>query len=285
MKTDETQIRLMNLGDIAAGIRLRGLAGWNQTEQDWQRFLTLNPEGCFAAEHDGEVCGTVTTLAYEKRFGWIGMVLVDPARRGQGIGTRLLRQGMASLKANGIETLKLDATPMGRPLYLQLGFEDEYQIERWEGVAHADSKASMNPMTLEQLERVCRWDREVFGADRGRLLTCLWKEGARYSAVLCSGSHISGYVFGRAGSRAHYLGPWVAEHGSGAAEILVREFFARVPGEQVFVDICCENMEARALVEAAGFRHQRVLTRMFHGPNRHPGLPRLVCGIAGPELG
>ena len=274
----------MNPGDIPTGMRLRGLAGWNQTEQDWQRFLQMNPEGCFAAELDGAVCGTVTTLAYEKHFGWIGMVLVDPAQRGQGIGTRLLLQGMNYLQAAGIETLKLDATPMGHPLYLQLGFEDEYQIERWEGVSHGGSGAGLK-MTLEQFDRVCRWDREVFGADRSRLLTCLWREGARYSAVLCSGSEISGYIFGRAGSRAHYLGPWVAETGSGAAELLFREFLARVSGEQVFVDVCCENPEARGIVEAAGFRHQRVLTRMFHGPNRHPGSPRLVCSIAGPELG
>ncbi len=275
----------MSPADIPAGIRLRGLAGWNQTEQDWRRFLALNPQGCFAAERDGEVCGTVTTLAYEKHFGWIGMVLVDPAQRGQGIGTRLLRRGMSALQAQGVETLKLDATPMGHPLYLQLGFTDEYLIERWEGVSDAKSGAGLKPMTLEELDGVCRWDRDAFGADRSRLLTCLWQEGAGYSAVLRSGSRISGYVFGRAGARAHYLGPWAAETGNGAAGVLFMEFLARVTGEKVFVDICCENPEARGLVERAGFRHQRVLTRMYHGPNRHPGLPELVCGIAGPELG
>jgi hypothetical protein len=69
------------------------------------------------------------------------------------------------------------------------------------------------------------------------------------------------------------------------AEELFREIGGRLSGEPVFVDICCENDSARSIVEAAGFHYQRTLTRMFHGPNTHPGLPKLVCGIAGPELG
>jgi hypothetical protein len=184
-----------------------------------------------------------------------------------------------------VETLKLDATPMGHPLYLQLGFEDEYSIERWEGISHAEASVHDRTMTIDQMDGVCQWDRQVFGADREPLLTSLWREGPRYSAAAYSDNGISGYVLGRKGSRAHYLGPWVARPGSGAAEELFHEFLGRFRGEQVFVDICCENVEARALVESAGFRHQRTLTRMSNGPNRYPGLPHYVCGIAGPELG
>jgi ribosomal protein S18 acetylase RimI-like enzyme len=280
-----TEIRLMTPLDVPFGMRLREIVGWNQTERDWHRFLTLEPQGCFVACRGEEKCGTVTTLRYEDRCGWIGMLLVDPAYRGQGIGTRLLRQGMSYLHHEKVETLKLDATPMGHPLYLQLGFEDEYSIERWEGISHAEASVHDRTMTIDQMDGVCQWDRQVFGADREPLLTSLWRAGPRYSAAAYSDNEISGYIMGRKGSRAHYLGPWVARPGSGAAEELFHEFLGRFRGEQVFVDICCENVEARALVESAGFRHQRTLTRMYNGPNRYPGLPHYVCGIAGPELG
>jgi GNAT superfamily N-acetyltransferase len=280
----EVRIRPMTRSDIPGGNRLREIAGWNQTEVDWGRFLDLEPSGCFVACHGDEVVGTVTTLAYEGRVGWVGMVLTDPAVRRQGIGTRLLDRGIEQLERSGVQSVKLDATPMGRPVYVKRGFVDEYEIERWEGTAPEGAKRVLGDMSKPELIQVCRSDRTVFGADRTRLLSSIWSANPAYSAVLHDGSEISGYILGRAGSRAHYLGPWVATSRA-AAEKLLDEFLARVPGEKVYVDVCVRNPDARALVEARGFRFQRPLTRMYRGPNDHPGQPERVCGIAGPELG
>ncbi len=277
-------IRRMVVPDIPAGMRLRELAGWNQTEQDWRRFLEFEPDGCFVAFRNGTVCGTVATLAYERRFGWVSMVLVDPDYRRLGIGTRLLERGIAYLEGSGVETVKLDATPMGRTVYVQRGFVDEYEIERWEGIAPSCESPGLKQISAQDLAGVCEHDRRIFGADRARLLTSLWEENPRYSAVVYAAGGVAGYVFGRAGANAHYIGPWVAQHAD-AAEKLLREILNRIAGEKVFVDVCLVNSAARDLVKAAGFEFQRPLTRMFRGPNNYPGIPQWVCGIAGPELG
>ena len=68
-------LRLMTDADIPAGMRLKDLAGWNQTASDWERFLRASPAGCFVAESGGRVRGTAATIVYEGRFAWIGMVL------------------------------------------------------------------------------------------------------------------------------------------------------------------------------------------------------------------
>jgi len=39
------------------------------------------------------------------------------------------------LRGVGVATIKLDATPAGRPLYERLGFKEESLVERWEGIA------------------------------------------------------------------------------------------------------------------------------------------------------
>jgi hypothetical protein len=72
------QLRTMVKSDIAAGMRLKEIAGWNQTAEDWTRFLEASPEGCFVVEADGAVHGTAATITYEDKFAWVGMVLVDP---------------------------------------------------------------------------------------------------------------------------------------------------------------------------------------------------------------
>ena len=77
-------MRLLTLADVAAGMRLKEAAGWNQTEADWRNVLTLAPESCFGIECDGELRATTTAICYGRELAWIGMVLTDPAYRGRG---------------------------------------------------------------------------------------------------------------------------------------------------------------------------------------------------------
>ena len=94
-----------------------------------------NRDGCFCATIDGEVVATTTTTTYGHELAWIGMVLVDPKRRQLGIATKLMHVALEYLSKAGVGTVKLDATPAGRPLYKKLGFKEESLIERWEGIA------------------------------------------------------------------------------------------------------------------------------------------------------
>jgi GNAT superfamily N-acetyltransferase len=120
----------MTEGDLGAVDELRRLAGWNQTPDDWRRLLELEPEGCFLAEVDGELAGTVTTTAYGQDLAWIGMMLVHPKHRRQGIATRLMSQAIEYLRGRAVRCLRLDATPAGYPLYEKLGFIPEWTLTR-----------------------------------------------------------------------------------------------------------------------------------------------------------
>ncbi|HYK89808.1 MAG TPA: GNAT family N-acetyltransferase [Acidobacteriota bacterium] len=282
--TTDLTIRGMSITDIPDGMRLKEAAGWNQTDVDWRRLLSLEPQGCFVASEGNRVSGTVTTLQYEKRFGWIGMLLTNPDSRRRGIGTRLLHQAVAYLETAGVETLRLDGTPMGYNLYLRHGFVDEYEIQRWEGVSPDGIGRGLPPLQPADLDSVCAWDRRIFGADRSRLIRSLWRENPAFSAVAHFAGEVSGYILWRPGTHAWYLGPWLATSAELAERLLV-EMLSRVPDEMVFVDICTKNPWGLDLIKPLGFKYQRPLVRMYRGPNSSPGEPAFVCAIAGPELG
>lgn len=279
------RIRAMTSNDITEGMRLKDLAGWNQTEKDWHRFLQSNPEGCFVAEWSGQVAGTVATITYENRLAWIGMVLVDPALRGKGIGTSLLGQAIDHLDARRIPCLKLDATPQGRPIYERLGFRREYEIERC--FLKKEAGARLSPIAsreAKELDSVWEMDREVFGADRSALLQSIAKDASEYAIVARESGALTGYAFGRKGSRADHLGPWVAWNASAAREIL--DIFLRTSRREiVFVDVVKDNAWGPELVSQAGFRFSRTLTRMHRGENPKPGRVDLLGAILGPEFG
>jgi len=280
--------RIMTETDIASGVRLNTSAGWNQTAADWRRFLENSPSGCFVAEVKGEVVGTSATIRYENRFAWIGMVLVHPEFRNRGIGTRLLQEAIEHLDRIGVSTMKLDATPLGKPIYAKLGFVPEYEIERWTlqrppGIV---STQPMSGMTLDksQMDRICDLDREVFGADRNFLVRSLHECAPELTCIACRGGELWGYAFGRKGLFADHLCPCVTTVPKIAQELL-QSFLQQSSRETIVVDCLPSNSGVLDSLRAVGFAFSRPLTRMVRGPNSHPGKPEAIRAILGPEFG
>ena len=279
----QVHLRAMEPSDIPHCMRLKEIAGWNQTSEDWLQFLKSSPEGCFVAETaQGRVIGSATTIVYEDRFAWIGMVLVDPEFRGQGIGTTLLVNARDHLDTKQVPCAKLDATSQGKPLYQKLGFHTEYEIERYMLVRRG-AKATV-PLQPQSLNEVIDFDRHVFGADRSSILLYLAEQSPEFVLVEKRDGGLGGYCFGRKGSSADQMGPWVAQDHT-SAQRLLDAFLSRSSRELVFVDLVKANGWAESLLAEHGFRFSRALTRMYRGQNLNPGEPNLLCAIAGPEFG
>src|SRR5205085_5032011 len=283
------RLRTMPEQDVPGGLRLNTLAGWNQTVADWQRFLKNSPRGCFVMEHDGKVVGTATTIRYESRFAWIGMVLVDQEYRKQGIGTALLKKAIEHLDNSNIRTMKLDATPQGKPIYTKLGFVEEYEIERWlrkrpAGTSSTAQSLARAPLRETHREQIFRLDKKLFGADRSFLLRALCEEALEFATAVWEQELLNGYAFGRRGLFADHLGPWMARTRT-AAEKILQQFLATSSRETLIVDCMKSNAVAAELLRACGFAPSRPLTRMFRGPNAYPGKPESFCAILGPEFG
>ncbi|TFG67329.1 MAG: N-acetyltransferase, partial [Anaerolineales bacterium] len=165
-------LRPMNSADIPAGMRLKDIAGWNQTECDWEMILNTSLGGCYVAVLDDTVVGTMTTLTYGNRFSWLGMLLVAPEHRRQGIATTLLKTAIDFAKEYG--PICLDATPAGAPLYRSLGFEDASTLIRMERPCnphHAVTASAHAILNIDALKAVCAYDEPLFGADRSSILS------------------------------------------------------------------------------------------------------------------
>lgn len=262
--------RPLTEADLGAGLALSEGAGWNQLRRDWRLFLERNPEGSVAAERAGQVVGTAATLDYGP-FAWISMVLVDPAQRGQGLGTALIERTLEILSES--PCARLDATPLGEPVYRKLGFVDEYQLERWERPA-GPAPAAAGVAALGSVEEVAALDAEVFGADRRWLLEWLLA-GAPHLALRCGG----GFLLGREGRRFTQLGPLICASDDEAVALIHAGLTAG--GRGAVIDVPASKGD---VVASLGFRKQRTLLRMRRGAAAPVLDPRLFA-IAGPELG
>ena len=89
---------------------------------------------------DGSLVGTCIGLDYGG-FGWIAMMLVDPVHRRLGLGAALLARAIAALPQEA--PIRLDATPLGRPLYAQHVFTDECALTRFVANPHLFTRGDM----------------------------------------------------------------------------------------------------------------------------------------------
>ena len=270
--------------DIPGGLRLSRASGWNQSEDDWRVFVEFPGSGGFLAEREGRIIGTVAFLRYDS-FAWIAMMLVDPQERRNGIGTQLMEQALRALK--DAKCVGLDATPAGEPLYRRFGFVDNYALVRTKAMMDAARfgmfVGGARAMEDADLVDVLRCDREIFGGDRGRLLTSLFKRAPECAGIVRDDARVRGYAFGRAGSLYHHLGPIVAED-IDTAHTLVEQCCSRLQGGQVAIDATEFDRDWLAWLQSVGFVEERRLVRMLRRADKHPGVPSKQYGITGPEF-
>jgi GNAT superfamily N-acetyltransferase len=276
----QVEIRLLFESDIAAAMRLKEAAGWNQTEDDWRRLLMLEPNGCFGAIKDGRLVGTTTTTTYGDELAWIGMVLVDPQHRRQGIAAKLMNVALDYLNGKAA-TVKLDATALGQPVYEKFGFQVESLIERWSGTGNRQSAESYGGASLGELLAL---DRIAFNADRSKLIEALMKGGSIPPVLMRDADdELSGYALARNGTRADYEGPVVAKDPQ-QAETLLDQVLSQLHDRRVYIDFNKECSAGSSVLSDRGFVKERDLIRMRAG-RPGPKTSPLIVGIAGPEIG
>jgi ribosomal protein S18 acetylase RimI-like enzyme len=268
-------LRQLRHSDLPDALELSRLANWNQTQTDWELLLRLDPQGCFGIEAEDHIVATATLLCYGKQLAWIGMVLTKPDYRRMGFANRLMHAALERAAHLKIESVKLDATADGQPLYEKLGFTTEQIVERWFRNGNADLAG--NWLTSLPSEIASKeMDREAFGANRFEVLDDLAK---RNSPVTIS----EGFCFTREGARSRYLGPCIAVDQQNARTVIEQTLRAS-PESSWYWDILASNEKAVALAQEFGFVRQRRLERMVFG-GRLTTNDRLVYAIAGFELG
>lgn len=287
-------IRQLTGSDLDGALALSTTAGWNQRAADWRMLLGIAPAGGFAAVADGRVVGTAIGIDYG-RFGWIAMMLVDPAHRGRGLGARLLEAAMGAIPPR--LPIRLDATPLGRPLYRRNGFEDDEVLSRFVIDAPAAAKAAaaeevsadICPLAAVHLPSIIAHDRHVFRGNRSHVLEWAMDGAPQYAWIALDDPDLPQYCLGRPGRLFDQIGPVIAQNEQ-VATALVGAALRRAGDRPVAIDVFDARETFGGWLRRAGFQVQRPLYRMCRpggGPGLEPGQTRtslIEFAILGPEF-
>ena len=147
-------------------------------------MLQIAPSGTFTAVTPYGIVGTAIGIDYGN-FGWIAMMLVNPAYRSHGLGARLLEAAMGALPRD--VPIRLDATPLGRPLYERYGFVLESSLTRHVWPAGERERlapsGTVRPLGKSDLSAVMETDERISGAHRHRALRWIIADAPRYAWI------------------------------------------------------------------------------------------------------
>jgi hypothetical protein len=202
---------------------------------------------------------------------------------------------MAALPSD--RPIRLDATPMGRPLYQRHGFEDEAMLTRHLLSGHLlsasssrDESSPVRRLTAADLMVVSDEDHDVFGGSRKTILEWALRSAPHYGLVARGDAGLAHYCLGREGRLFDQIGPVVAGD-DGIAAALVNAALASARGRPVVVDAFDSHHVFATSLRTLGFQAQRPLYRMCRragcaaasaGMGKRPALVEFA--ILGPEF-
>jgi GNAT superfamily N-acetyltransferase len=258
-------VKQMNQSDIAFAKSLTDIERWGHLEEDFERFLFLDPAGCYVAWQDGKRAGIVTSVCYGNQ-SFLGNLIVRKEMRGRGIGVKLMQNVIDHLDRRGMKTIELDGVFKAVRTYRLLGFKDKYLSLRFVRPASEIRFDEQEHVTdcPEDIGAILHFDRDKTGIDRCRFMERLLQKH-RHTTYIRRRQGIAAYaVIRERANEVLHIGPMVAAS-EGAASDLFAAICSKHGNRDLTIGLPCINTVALKVIMQHGFLHRPPSLRMYRG--------------------
>jgi GNAT superfamily N-acetyltransferase len=272
----------MHRDELDLAVEWAALEGWNPGLHDADAFYAADPDGFFVGLLDGEPIASISAVAYEDGFAFIGFYIVKPEHRGRGYGLRIWEHGMDRVRDRNIG---LDGVPAQQANYARSGFTLAYRHVRYEGRAEPSAAADgIVDLADVDLNVVLTYDRRHFPSRRASFLLAWLNLPDSVALGLRRDGELAGYGVIRRCRSGFKVGPLFADD-EAAAEALFTTLSSRAdPGAPVYLDVPEVNAAAVRLTQRHAMTPVFETARMYTGAPPEMALDE-VFGVTTLELG
>ncbi len=276
-------VRKMSRPDLEIAVEWAAREGWNPGLHDAECFWAADPDGFFMAWAGDRPVGSISAVAYDGHFGFVGFFIVDPEWRGHRVGVDLGRAGLGYL---GNRLIGLDGVEAKIRNYEDFGFQLAYPNARYEGRAAARGGRASGCVALSDvpLAEVSAFDRTVFPATRDAFLERWISRPGTVGWAIRSGTTLSGYGAIRPCRRGYKIGPLCATRSEMAGDLMSALAGSVPEGAPIFLDVPVPNASAVGLAESWGMSVVFRTARMYNRAAPAVALDH-VYGVTSFELG
>jgi GNAT superfamily N-acetyltransferase len=224
-------------------------AGWNQTNADIEWMHQMDTDhfitGEFMLQGQHVPLGSGVALKINEELCWIGMILVHPELRRQGIASSIM-QACVKHASHHFKTpvIGLDATPGGKQVYDDLGFRDSFSI--WRTLISTDCHNSAGEFLAPyEAKTVENFLKSIHYTERTSLMQQLSSLPGARNAMYVKDGFSEGFVLSRPGRLHPFVGPLIASSSEVAKALLIKvlQDWKNVGFSHVFMDIPEWHME------------------------------------------
>jgi GNAT superfamily N-acetyltransferase len=257
--------------------------GWNPGIHDAQAFYEADPNGFFLGILKGKPVASISAVAYDTSFGFLGFYIVLPPFRSQGLGREIWKAGMKHLRGRNIG---LDSVREQQRRYERLGFWPCYKSVRHQGVGTGQERKAEGIKHLSEvpIKDLLAYDDQYFPAPR-HVFTNSWiRQPGGIALAAQDDSKLEGYGVLRQCHQGYKIGPLFADDEDLADSLFCALCSHAPPGAPVFLDTPEPNSAALDLANRHHMHPVFETVRMY--TREDPRLPvDRIYGVTSFELG
>ena len=267
INTKDLQLKKLRKNDLKTLVDWAKEEGWNPGKYDFEVFWDTDPEGFYGFYFEQRLITGGAIVSYHKEFGFMGLFIVHPDFRGQGIGQKLwfLRKGLLLKRLKNNATIGMDGVLAMQPFYEKGGFKIAFKDVRYEfkGQKLTFSK-SISTIEKLDIETVHKYDLKCFGYNRNEFLKNWLKIPESKSFKFLDDDNLKGYAVIRKVNTGYKIGPLFADTDEIAEELLKACLNSAIDAS-IYFDIPVINKGAVNLVKKYNAKYTFECARMYYG--------------------
>ena len=274
-------IRSINLEELKTPFIWAEREGWHPGINDAGHYYPTDSQGFFMGYLGDEPIGSISAVAYDNSFGFIGLYIVRPEFRHQGYGIALWNTAMQYLQDRNIG---LDGAIAEQNNYLKSGFKFAYRNLRFQarGTGQKLEHPGLISLSAIPFAQVLAYD--CFPVPRPVFLKSWIKQRQGNALAMVVNQQLVGFGVIRACHQSYRIGPLFADKPA-YAETLLNALLAFAPAETlVFIDVPEVNRAALRMVDQYRMPLVFAAARMYTRVNPPVDLDK-IYGISTLELG
>lgn len=260
--------------------------GWNPGKQDAEIFWKTDPDGFYGLFNGVEMIGGGALVSYEEKFGTMGLFIIHPKYRGEGLGRNLWykrRDTLLSRLESGA-AIGMDGILHMQTFYVKGGFSIAFRNMRF---MRKGASFKIDPCVIfytdNDKNELTNYDLQCMGYQRNRFLHNWIHQEKGRTFVYREHGILKGYAVIREAETGMRIGPLFADN-QFIAEALYKACLTHAGEHDVFVDIPLNHVDAVALFD------QYSLTPVFECARMYLGTPpplniHKIFALTCPELG
>ncbi|MEO0915398.1 MAG: GNAT family N-acetyltransferase [Pseudomonadota bacterium] len=257
-----TQCRNATLAELEQVLGWAAEEGWNPGLDDAQAFYGADPNGFFVAVDQADTpIASISVVNHTADFAFLGLYIVKPEFRGQGIGLSLWTH---ALRYAGSRTIGLDGVEAQQANYRVSGFVSASGTTRFTGGLDGQRQADVREAAPHDVPQLIEMEGRASGVVKPDYLAEWFSQSPKRSTIILDTSRqIDGFATIRACRSGAKVGPIVASDADTASRLIAHA--ATLFDGPLTIDVPDAAKGLTHLCQQMGFEPGFRTARMYRG--------------------